>query len=166
MATSTPATPAARKRIKLVKFAVPDVASIEKLVTDGKLRRVDIPAKDAKVTESGKTRKAQPAKVQFLSDNRAGALALFGGNEKAVNLAASLYWETYVKRMNSKGKTADPVRAVNRTADSFAKFSAEELAQFGPEGIAAIETLRKLAAAQPMAPKPRKAKTAKTASAK
>jgi hypothetical protein len=163
MATSTPATPAARKRIKLVKFAVPDAASIEKLVTDGKLRRVDIPAKDAKVTESGKTRKAQPARVQFLSDNRAGTLALFGGNEKAVNLAASLYWETYIKRMNSKGKTADPLRAINRTSDAFSKFSAEELEKLGPEGIAAIETLRKLAAANPVAPAKRKTKAAKTA---
>lgn len=150
--TNTESTPK-RKRIKLAVFPVPDAATIERLVSEGTLRRVDIPAREATAK-----RKPQPAKTQYLSDSRKGVLALYGGNEKAANLAAALYWDSYVKRMNSKGRTADPLRAVNRISETFAKMDDSILATLPPEAREAIRTLQNTAKANPVAPKTRKPK--------
>lgn len=153
MATSTPAKPA-RKRVKLHKFDVPSADAIAKLVADGKLRAVEIDARPA--TEK---RKAQPARTDYVPESRAGVLGLYGGNEKAANLGATLYWATYVKRMNSKGKVADPDRAVNRTAETFERL---DLSSMPDDVRKAAEVFKAYAKQHPVAPVKRKAKTPKS----
>ena len=156
MANETPTETPKRKRVKFPSFTPLTVEQLDKLVSDGKIRKVIVPAREATAK-----RKAQPETVQYFSDNRAGVLALYGGNEKAANFGASLYLPIATKRVLSKGKVADPFRAVNRTAEAFANMDEELIAKLPPEAQAAIKAMQAVAKANPVAPRKRKAKADK-----
>ncbi len=154
MASNTTATETPkRKRVKFPAFTPLTDAQLSELVSSGKIRKVEIPAREATAK-----RKAQPASVQYVADSRAGVLALYGGNEKAANYAASLYLPIATKRVLSKGKVADPFRAVNRTAEAFANMDEELIAKLPIEAQNAIKAMQAVAKANPVAPRARKTK--------
>jgi hypothetical protein len=148
------------KRLKLVKFDLPTDDVISKLVSDGVLERIDVPATEAKIGKNGKPRKGRAARVRFRAKNRAAGVSAFGGNEKAMIDCALEYRDQYFKRANSKGKSANPDIAINSAASALGKVV--DTADLSPEDRAAFDRIMKLAASRPVVRKERKPRKAKT----
>lgn len=154
------------KRVKLVKFDLPSDETVSKLVADGTLEVINVPATEAKKSEkTGKMRKGRDARVRARAKNRAAGIAYFGGNEKAMIDCALEYRDAYLRRANSKGKQANPDVAINSAATALGRLPEDVLAEMSAEDRAAFERIQKLAASRPVVKKERKPRKAKTVTA-
>lgn len=155
---NTPADKPKRNRIPAFTPATP--TQVSELVAAKKLTEVSIEAKPARTTKSGKNRPAREARTEYFG-NRAGILALYGGNEAAMLFAAAKYFPIAVKSLTRKERVKDPKRAANRAADAFKGLTPELLASLPPDVRKAAEAMQAFASANPVPPRKRAAKTSK-----